>query len=79
MPRAAPPRGAPETACVAAAGAVIRRSAASARHTPRSQKTPRSTSLATCEALRHQRARCTTTTATAIRGASAGATPMNHS
>ena len=36
-------------------------------------------SAATCEALRHQSLPFTSTAATAMRGSSAGATPMNHS
>jgi hypothetical protein len=71
--------GCAETACVTAAGAVIRRSSASRRHTLLSQNTRRSISPATCETLRLQRTRCTTTTATPMHGAYAGATPMNHS
>jgi len=46
---------------------------------PFSQKTDCSTDAATCEAVRQYRSPWTITTATAIRGESAGAAPMNHS
>jgi hypothetical protein len=46
---------------------------------PSAQKISCSRSAATWDALRHQILPFTSTAATAMRGSSAGATPMNHS
>jgi hypothetical protein len=55
------------------------RSAAAAEQTPFGQNATLRISAATWEGVTHQSLPCTTTTATARRGSSAGAAPMNHS